>query len=981
VPHRIKRLRYILPATDNLREVRPTICWEHMYGWIDGYALLFDPAVWARTQILPEWENGWNRKSAPGDFIIASCAQATAQFPDLTRPGLYVRPAGLPAILQADRVSEKELLATPVGAMPYPFGYRYDVYDGPAGRWELGERPAVRKTGRAVAVAFEFFAMVGSFRSEIPEDTYLRGAAMLDELLAECGVTRRAPTRKIDRDLRLDFQAYGLNRFLMQWLLDLKGRDRSEVGPADACFRQAMTACLAGRDAGARRELARAFEQLADLRRTLSPMDLVFLEHPHIGILFEDKGFFEFEWPQGTRDMLQSYIEQVRTRGYKVHLEAGADSWRNMATRYPRLIESMAALWKQGRIELTNGTHSLPYALLSPLSLQYRQFQVGTETFASVFGKKPEVYQCQENSFTPQMPELLRHFGYRQALHIVQNRGAMPAESTPFITWTSPAGHGLRALTTPYPALARKGANFFLDVPLVHHEFGAREPSMNYMNFQDIGYVPFRLHMIRAHHYAPVWGRFALDGERMAESADAPAPVRTYYADDYRLSEKYFYPNESNVDPFSHMERIYTLSGRLRQLRTAGAQHPRRKRLYDLLDRCSDTLCLLESHDCIYCMGYRRGEFYAGNAYQVSPYARESLADKVREMEGEAGAMLGKAAALIQPRTPGRKLFNASEVPLAFARVRDDARYALGPFPAFAARAPANHAATARACKLPVDHGHWRVAVDRDGRLCLTYKGQTIRGRPVDRKLGPFSHIATRAERRGGLLFVTLQYQRRDREIQTVDLDLVLAEAGDYAEINVTYAPRTDFDVVRKWGDFLAIEWILDAALDRVWRFNPNVRSETKEERTASSYYLGLETTVGAQLSLMNEGAMLYELERERGVVRWPFHVQDERTHTRRMGVVFGRSEAFQLARAWSQGVFAANPTLPRLLTDLDWRGISVEDWVAPGALLVSNLENQARTIQVPRGALRRASNLPGTSILKSGQLTLKPMELALLRI
>lgn len=977
----MKRLRYILPATDNLREVRPVICWEHMYGWIDGYALLFDPEVWAHTQTLPEWENGWNRRSTAGDFIITSCAQASALFPDLTRPGIYVRPAGLPAILQSGRVSEKETLTTPVGTMPYPFAYLYDVYDGPAGRWELGERPAVRKTGRTVAVAFEFFAMVGSFRSEIPEDTYLSGASLLGELLSESGVARRAPARKVDRDLRLDFQAYGLNRFMMQWLLDLKGRSRSDVGPADASFRQAMTACLAGRHAEARRELGRAFERLAELRRILSPMDLVFLEHPHIGILFEDKGFFEFEWPQGTRDMLWSYIEQVRTRGYKVHLEAGADSWRNMATRYPRLIENLASLWKQGRIELTNGTHSLPYALLSPLSLQYRQFQVGSETFASVFGKRPEVYQCQENSFTPQMPELLRHFGYRQALHIVQNRGSMPAESTPFITWTSPAGHGLRALTTPYPALARKGTNFFMDLPLVHHELGAREPSMNYMNFQDIGYVPFRMHMIRAHHYAPVWGRFALDSERQAESADAPAPARTYMADDYRLSEKFFYPHESNVNPFSHMERIFTLSGRLRQLRTAGANHPRRKRLYGILDRCSDLLCLLESHDCCYCMDYRRGEFYAGNAYQVSPYSRDPLTNEVAKMAGTAEAALEEAAALIQSRTPAKKLFNASEVPLAFARVRGDAGHALGPFPSFAARAPRNRTAKAGACRLPFDNGYWRVEVDRAGQLCLTYQGQTIRGRPVDRKLGHFDHVATRAERRGGLLFVNLQYRRRDREIQTVDLDLVLAETGDYVEIGVAYAPRTDFDVAPKWGDFLALEWTIDAALSRVWRFNPNVRSETQEVRTASPYYLGMETAKNAQVSLMNEGAMLYELERERGVVRWLFHVQGESVQSRRMGVVFGRSEVFQLARAWSQGVCTAEPELPQLLTHTDWRGVSVEDWVAPGSLLVSNLEDREHTLQIPRGSVRRVRNLLGTSIIRKGLMTLKPMELAIVKV
>ncbi|MCE9613875.1 MAG: hypothetical protein K8T26_06330 [Lentisphaerae bacterium] len=990
----MKRLRYIFPEMTDFREARPGLCWEHMYGWLDGYGLLFDPVVFARTQTIPEWENGWRHRAAPGDFIIAPCAQASAAVGDLTLPGVYVRPSGIPGIGQRDRRSEKDVLTTPAGPISYPVDYLYDTYAGPGGRWMLGERPAVRTVGRAVAVAVEFFAMVGAYRSEIPEDVYLLGAEMLGDLLGECGVARPAKGGTADRERRLDFQAYGLNRLLMQWFLELKGRSRTDVAAADEAFLKAMAACRAGRNGEARRELGQAFARLAELRQSLSPMDVAFLEYPHLGILFEDKGFFELEWPSGTRDMLLSYVEQVERRGYKVSLEAGASCWENLVERYPRLGATLAALWRDGKIELTNGTYTLPYALLSPLALQYRQFEKGVETFEQVFGKRPEVYQCQENSFTAQMPELLRHFGYRRALHIVQNRGEAPAEDTGFITWTSPAGHGLRAMTTRHPALARKGCNYFLDLPLVHDEYGAKETSLNYVNFQDIGYVPFRVHMIRAHHYAPVWGRFALDRERFRELEGADAPVRTYQADAYKLSAKFFYPSVTNVNPFSHGEQIYALSGWLRQLRLAGPAGASRLEFRGALDRALDALCLMEAHDCSYCQGQYRGEFYARNSRQISPFARDPLTRQVAQLAATAGRELQQAAALLRGRRRTSTLFNASEVSLAFARVREPedaaaaglvrrgpACYALGPFPAFAARSPRVRRGPAGTCRLPCVIGRWRIAVGRQGQLVLARAGQSVTCRPLDRTLGYFAKVSATLERQGGMVFLTVRYQREDAQLQAAVLDVVFAEDGDYAEINVTYAPRTNFEIVRKWDDCLALEWQVGAGLDKVWRFNPNVRSLTHEDRTVSPYYLGVDTADGGSLSLMNAGAMLYELERERGVIRWLFHVQGESVFTRRMGVVFGRSEVFQLARAWNQGLLTLNPGVLPLLARTDWRGVSVEDWVAPDTLLVSNLGDGVRRLTTPRRAYRKAVNLLGQRVGRGDQVILKPMELALLKL
>ena len=64
----------------------------------------------------------------------------------------------------------------------------------------------------------------------------------------------------------------------------------------------------------------------------------------------------------------------------------------------------------------------------------------------------------------------------------------------------------------------------FMDLPLVHHEYGAAGGSIEYLNLMDLGFVPFRIFMIRAHRYAPVWGTFELAGDRIAAITKPDAP-------------------------------------------------------------------------------------------------------------------------------------------------------------------------------------------------------------------------------------------------------------------------------------------------------------------------------------------------------------------------------------------------------------------------------------------------------------------------
>lgn len=1001
----ISHIRYIFPRMTDFRETRPVVCWEHMYGWIDGYGLFFDPVILNSTRLVPEWENGWNGKRERGDFVIACCHQAAEAIGRPPCAGIYIRPARGPKILERGRASEKERLVTSAGEYFYPSRLPFDRYAGEvAGGWQIGEDPALARVGDALAVGFEFFAMLMAWNGDWPERRLLEGAHILRGMLAAAGAVPRrqsaAPSDPALTNLRLDFQAYGVNRLMMQWFLDLKGEPRGAVSAADRAILRGAAAWARGDAAATQAALTTAFAALADLRRRHSQLDLHFLEFPHIGLLLPDRGYFELEWPEASRETMLDYLEHVRERGYRLSIEGGGNCWQNLTTRFPDLGRRLKEAWQRGDIDLTNGTQTLPLALFSPLALQYWQFRTGRDSFRKIFGRDVKTYQCQESSLTPQLPELLLHFGYARALHIAHNRGAAPGEDTDFIWWQSPGGHRLPAMAARHPKLSHKGNNYFHDLPLIHDEYGRQAQTMHYVNFMDLGFVPYRVHQIRAHQYAPVWGRFGLAEPRFAAAFDsAAAPIRTYLADDYKVSPSAFYPNETNVNALSQHELIFGLAHRLRQtqiLSFVSGQWPRQRRR---LESVMPALLVAEAHDAVLVQGQRVGEGHAGRTMVTPPYSRTTLATDIAVIERSVRtAFDGVRAAL--PGTRGRGLYNAAEVTLPFARVVGAPamakgviavgahRYAVGPFKPFTRRTAATAPSGWSAVELPCQAGRWRLTLNGEGRLLLRYGQRGVCIVPRDSTHGTFETVRVTASRCGGLHRLEVLYRASIAGCQQVaNLTVLLTPDSPLAEITVSYAPGRAFDVRNRWADNLALELDAGHELDRLVRFNPNVYSETAEDRIASPYCLTAVTKEGP-LTLLNEGAFYYQADRSAGKLEWLFHVANETVHERRLALLLGEvSDPFQLARAWSQGVTPAErPVRAWPAPSGGWEGLSVETLTDARTLLVSNLSSEPRSFVFLAGDIRRGMDAEGHNRLRPArgrhvELELQPYELSFLRL
>ena len=249
-------------------------------------------------------------------------------------------------------------------------------------------------------------------------------------------------------------------------------------------------------DGGGVDDLKRAFEILAEIRRQQIPIDIRIAEYPHSGILLDDQGFFEMEWPEGSYRKISALLDDVENNNYRCGFEMGAGCWEKFTRKFPHLVPRIRRLWEEGRIELSNGTWSLPYAESSPLAMQYWQFQYGLAAFKDIFGKAPELYQCQENSFPPQLPELLDAFGYRGAAHVTQNQGTVPLTGEKCFAYTAPSVISVSALGCSDETFFKGGINLFLDLPLTmvkHRE----KKTLDMFSMMDLSYIPLREAMIR----------------------------------------------------------------------------------------------------------------------------------------------------------------------------------------------------------------------------------------------------------------------------------------------------------------------------------------------------------------------------------------------------------------------------------------------------------------------------------------------------
>lgn len=889
---------FLFPETDNFQEERPHINYENIYGWIDAYCMLFDPRNLLLLGKVPVPANGPNTVSAD-DFIITADKIATDElahkFPLNTISGIFIRPEFKGRAF----CSYKERIETPVGNLYYPggrSGLGYDVAKSgiPVPGWKIGDFCALHREQNHLAVRLELFSLFWRLADELPEERYAIGSRLLNELIKTAGL--ESQDYEGEKSAVLDFMAYGLNRFLIWRLAEQKN---TEVEFPDSLIMAAAAAWSKGENVVGK--LQQAFSRLSEIRHELSQTEFLFYEAPHFGVFLDGQPFIEVEWPQNLVDRMRGFLKLAHEYGWRPSLEGSANCWSYLLEKAPELRRDLVRAWDAGEIDLVNGTYALPFALFSPLGMQYREFQLGAERFKELFGRPAKTYECQENSFSPQMPELLKMFGYEQAVHVTQNHGSTPPAERNFL-WKSPSGVTIPAIGCGNRRHARISIQIYYNLPELAADSSGEQILFN---MQDITTIPMRLLMIRSMKYASIWGRFVT-----ADDLKQPSETSHVYShDDYQLSQSYFYikPNRDNM--LSSHEKIFRFND---AYRCAQLLEP------DFQDQDFERdLCMLESHDVLVAAGERPGEFYLNFAEVAPPFIQRTVIDdKVR-------AVIARCESKIAVRFPeNAELWNLSGCRLPFVRQGED-------------RIPVSVEPWSR-IRLPETLPAWTISKECGSSGDTFVLNHGLECRNFDSRGYQWQLISRMLETRSNLF--------RERIIlfhagESIEISMVYSETRDFFEISVRYAVNGFECKERKnLDEYLSLEFVFadDSPLGPVRVFAPNVENETDQDDICSPYYLRLQKR---NCLFLNQGAFFYKLQREKSKIQWIYHVPLENVHTRSMVVSFRSETPLEQARGWAHSIVHGTPAAPEQWPVEEY--LSIEGRTENGKWLVSNLSDK----------------------------------------
>ena len=642
-------------------------CFEYLYAWMEGYCLCWDPYLLARLGETPVLVGPEQARAGGYDLLVVGGRQVTEELaPATLTPGLWLDPPEelLAGFAHVGRIRSRCERLSLVGNDEH-YLPEWECYWGlEAGRdqtavGEIGDRPLfVAERGIGVC-ACDFFRLFYNLQYRRPEVVKAAAATALTRALyAVLGEdpALAPPCSPEPSSLRRDFHSFGAMIEIFRFLLAEAGESCAALPEIGAQVVEAARAYVDGEADRARDLLGQAFRHLAAERQQRFPLKLYMVDTPHCGILFPEGSMFEAEWPHYLQEFLHGFLPFLGAGKYRLSLETSVVSLKELVRRYPRYADVARRLIAEGKLELVNGSWSGPLQQYSGLEAAYREFEVGQAALREM-GLPIDSYVCQEFSFTPAFPGILRDLGYKTAWHGTQNRGWCPEGKDLFFNWQGADGRALPVLGQHHLGLPRRGSNTYIELPFTFLK--AREenvPEMVVILMQDQGYIHLRFEMIRAHQYAPVFVEHATLGEIMAARAGQALPEQSFRMDEYYWEQPYW--GSVSVDWLSGLERHYAYTSRLLGLESLAAAAG--VRLGDALAASWETALGRESHDAELCSAATTGSFYHSMPDYEGPREGGSLGDlldarqevetaAVEAVEERALGALGLSSAVAAP--------------------------------------------------------------------------------------------------------------------------------------------------------------------------------------------------------------------------------------------------------------------------------------------------------------------------------------------
>jgi len=308
--------------------------------------------------------------------------------------------------------------------------------------------PDIVRKGRDCFIATNLFADLAA-HGRHPE--YWGYEASVSALLANLvraalGAKPAAAPRGEDySEARLAFYGYAFARKFVLELQSLKGAGQSvddRVAAADQHIAAAAKRLLAGDSGSMGRLIREAGGQLLAARNALTPVKPYFVRGWHGGLLSdrmaggEIVGHAEWGWPSFSMRWAENRLRASEQLGSKQVNQVCGNTWDIIAdygiTDLKRWQKASAA----GLVETVKGMYSDAYLEVLGTESNLRQFEFGLKALARM-GGKTRTFACAYDDFAfhPQLPQILRGFGFEYAVLRCGNPGVIAGVDKEALIW------------------------------------------------------------------------------------------------------------------------------------------------------------------------------------------------------------------------------------------------------------------------------------------------------------------------------------------------------------------------------------------------------------------------------------------------------------------------------------------------------------------------------------------------------------------
>lgn len=482
-------------------------------------SVLAHPLVLEQTRCFFHSGSGKGTSSTPALHIVPLIGQRLENWePPILNPGDRVFldglvPAGAPPLLDSlpghtPLTSLKERVTTASGEFFIPENLTIAMWDEIPGNWEsAGDREGMpfylfNRTTLLSPVQTGYVDFL--LRRDNGRIAWNWRFFLAETLSRWLGGKQAASQSKEARALWDLFCAYGFHR----WFVEKTALHLDETANflhSDTQVFLALDALSKGHCKEAEAGISGAFGAIrGELDRLTGTSHRVFAEAHHGGMLHEDIGFFEHDWPQQVCDQIREYLSH---EGSIVSLDMPANLFRYYKQRFPHYFQQLLQWQAQGRLEILNGMWGQPYSDSHSLENLLGQFIAGIEELDELFDSGPYIFASEEYCLGPAMPQILQAAGIDRAVHAVRLGGVSKTNSPAVRQWTGLNGECIKAIEHPDIMPSGVSTRYFLNLPKAFAT--AREKNRDIIalfNIPDFGWnILFRDEIFTALKYAPLF--------------------------------------------------------------------------------------------------------------------------------------------------------------------------------------------------------------------------------------------------------------------------------------------------------------------------------------------------------------------------------------------------------------------------------------------------------------------------------------------